>query len=69
MQALACLITLDGQRRYFARQADTPLVIALRAINAATCQVIPDAVIDVWHCDAKSLYSGQNMAVDGAIKS
>ena len=45
------------------------MVIALRAINAATCQPIADAVIDVWHCDAKSLYSGQNMAVDEAIKS
>ena len=50
-------------------QQGAPLVIALRAINAATCQPIPDAVIDVWHCDAKGLYSGQNLAVDEAIKS
>ena len=50
-------------------QTGAPLVIALRAINAATCQPIPDAVIDIWHCDAKGLYSGQNMAVDEAIKS
>ena len=50
------------------RQTGTPLVIALRAINAATCQPIADAVIDVWHCDAKGLYSGQNMVVDEAIK-
>ena len=50
-------------------QTGAPLVIALRAINAATCQPIPDAVIDAWHCDAKGLYSGQNMAVDEAIKS
>lgn len=46
-----------------------PLVIALRAINAATCQPIAGAVVDVWHCDAKGLYSGQNMAVDEAIQS
>lgn len=50
-------------------QAGVPLVIALRAVNAATCQPIADAVIDVWHCDAKGLYSGQNLAVDEAIKS
>jgi protocatechuate 3,4-dioxygenase beta subunit len=50
-------------------QAGAPLVIALRAVNAATCQPIADAVIDVWHSDAKGLYSGQNMAVDEAIKS
>jgi protocatechuate 3,4-dioxygenase beta subunit len=41
----------------------------LRAINAATCQPIRDAVIDVWHCDARGLYSGQNLAVDETIKS
>jgi protocatechuate 3,4-dioxygenase beta subunit len=50
-------------------QVGVPLVIAFRAINAATCQPIPDAVIDVWHCDAKGPYSGQNMAVDEALQS
>lgn len=49
-------------------QQGAPLVIALRAIDAATCQPIPDAVIDVWHCDAKGLYSGQNLAVDEPLK-
>lgn len=49
-------------------QPGAPLVIALRAINAATCQPIADAVIDVWHCDAKGLYSGQNLAVDEPLK-
>jgi protocatechuate 3,4-dioxygenase beta subunit len=48
-------------------QAGTPLVIALRAVNAATCQPIADAVIDIWHCDARGLYSGHNMVVDEAI--
>ena len=46
-----------------------PLTIALRALNAATCQPIPGAVIDIWHCDASGLYSGHNMAVDEAIQS
>lgn len=47
----------------------TPLVIALRAIDGATCQPIPGAVIDVWHCDARGLYSGQNLAIDEAAPS
>jgi protocatechuate 3,4-dioxygenase beta subunit len=46
-----------------------PLTIALRAINAATCEPIRDAVIDIWHCDTKGLYSGHNLAVDEAVKS
>lgn len=50
-------------------QPGAPLVVALRAVNAATCRPIPGAVIDVWHCDARGLYSGQNLAVDEAIKS
>ena len=50
-------------------QVGAPLIIALRAINAATCQPIADAVIDIWHSDAKGLYSGHNMAVDEAIQS
>lgn len=50
-------------------QPGVPLTIALRAVNATTCQPIPDAVIDVWHCDAKGLYSGHDLAMDEAIKS
>jgi protocatechuate 3,4-dioxygenase beta subunit len=45
-----------------------PLTIALRAVDAATCQPIPDAVIDIWHCDAGGLYSGHGLAVDEAIQ-
>lgn len=45
-----------------------PLAIALRAVDAVTCQPIRDAVIDIWHCDASGLYSGHDLAVDEAIK-
>jgi protocatechuate 3,4-dioxygenase beta subunit len=45
-----------------------PLVIALRAVDAATCKPIEGAVIDVWHCDASGLYSGHNLVVDEAIQ-
>lgn len=46
-----------------------PLTISLRAVDAATCQPIRDAVIDVWHCDTGGLYSGHDLAVDEAIRS
>jgi protocatechuate 3,4-dioxygenase beta subunit len=49
-------------------QQGAPLVIALRVVDAATCRPIPDAVVDVWHCDARGLYSGQDLAVDEPIK-
>ena len=50
-------------------QPGAPLVIALCAINATTCQPFADAVIDVWHCDAMVLYAGQNLAVDEPLTS
>lgn len=46
-----------------------PLTIALRAVDAATCQPLRDAVIDVWHCDARGLYSGHELAMDEAVTS
>jgi len=49
-------------------QPGVPLTIALRAVDAATCQPIRDAVIDVWHCDASGLYSGHELAVDETVK-
>jgi len=46
-----------------------PLTMALRTVDAANCQPIRDAVIDIWHCDTGGLYSGHNLAVDEAVKS
>jgi protocatechuate 3,4-dioxygenase beta subunit len=48
------------------KQGD-PLIVALRAMDAATCQPLTDAVIDIWHCDASGIYSGYNLGVDEAI--
>lgn len=50
-------------------QPGAPLVIALRAVDAKSCEPISNAVIDVWHCDAKGLYSGHDMVVDEPVKS
>jgi protocatechuate 3,4-dioxygenase beta subunit len=49
-------------------RSGTPLTVALRAVDKATCRPIRNAVIDVWHCDAAGLYSGHDLAVDEATK-
>jgi protocatechuate 3,4-dioxygenase beta subunit len=36
----------------------TTLRLALRVLDAATCSPLPDAVVDIWHCDALGVYSG-----------
>ena len=34
-----------------------PLTLRLRVIEAGSCTAIHDARVDIWHCDAKGLYS------------
>ncbi len=44
-----------------------PLTLRLRVIEAGPCTAIPGARVDIWHCDAKGLYSafpGQGDAHD-----
>jgi protocatechuate 3,4-dioxygenase beta subunit len=43
----------------------TPLRLALRVRDAGSCEPIPNAVVDVWHCDASGLYSGFESASRG----
>lgn len=35
-----------------------PLTLDLTVLNATTCQLLPDATVEVWHCDAAGDYSG-----------
>lgn len=35
-----------------------PLKLLLQVVEGATCQPIPGARVDVWHCDATGQYSG-----------
>jgi protocatechuate 3,4-dioxygenase beta subunit len=44
----------------------TPLRLALRVLDAESCEPIPNAIVDVWHCDATGLYSGFESASTGA---
>lgn len=39
-------------------RAGTPLRLALRVRDAGSCKPISDAVVDLWHADAKGQYSG-----------
>jgi protocatechuate 3,4-dioxygenase beta subunit len=48
-------------------EAGVPLIVALRAMDASTCEPLANAVIDIWHCDANGLYSGYNLAMDESI--
>jgi protocatechuate 3,4-dioxygenase beta subunit len=44
----------------------TPLRLAVRVRDAASCEPIENAVVDIWHCDATGLYSGFESASTGA---
>jgi protocatechuate 3,4-dioxygenase beta subunit len=36
-----------------------PLALALTVVDAESCEPIRDAAVDVWHCDALGVYSGE----------
>jgi protocatechuate 3,4-dioxygenase beta subunit len=35
-----------------------PLRVRITVVNAKTCTPIPNAALDIWHCDAGGVYSG-----------
>jgi hypothetical protein len=39
-------------------KAGVGLLLKLTVVNASTCKPIPNAVVDIWHCDALGVYSG-----------
>ena len=48
----------------------TPLVVALRFVQAGACAPIGGAFVDVWHTDASGQYSGfRGQGSDGADTS
>lgn len=36
-----------------------PLALALTVVDANTCEPIRNAAVDIWHCDALGVYSGE----------
>ncbi|MET7571280.1 intradiol ring-cleavage dioxygenase [Streptomyces sp. NPDC005492] len=39
-------------------KAGVPLKLALTVVDDSTCAVIPNALVEIWHCDALGEYSG-----------
>jgi protocatechuate 3,4-dioxygenase beta subunit len=39
-------------------RAGVPLFLRIVLLNSRTCTPVPDAAVDLWHCDAVGLYSG-----------
>ena len=35
-----------------------PLKLRLTIVDSTTCEPIPNAAVDIWHCDASGVYSG-----------
>jgi protocatechuate 3,4-dioxygenase beta subunit len=42
-----------------------PLRVRVTIVNAKTCAPIPDAALDIWHCDAGGVYSGYTKSNPG----
>ena len=46
-------------------QKGTPLKLIVTVVNSKDCKQIKDAIVDIWHADAKGIYSGyKNQGVD-----
>jgi protocatechuate 3,4-dioxygenase beta subunit len=39
-------------------RSGTPLILKLAVVDASTCKPINGAAVDIWHCDARGVYSG-----------
>jgi protocatechuate 3,4-dioxygenase beta subunit len=54
-------IDLARVRRNIAEdRPGVPLALALTVVDSDTCEPIPDAAVDIWHCDALGVYSGES---------
>jgi protocatechuate 3,4-dioxygenase beta subunit len=52
-------LDLDLMRRDITEgRPGLPLDLAVKVVDAESCEPIQDAVVDVWHCDAEGVYSG-----------
>jgi hypothetical protein len=52
-------LDLDLVRRNIRRgRSGTPLTLRFKVVNAETCRAIRDASVEIWHCDARGVYSG-----------
>jgi protocatechuate 3,4-dioxygenase beta subunit len=55
------------RKNIVAHRPGTPLRLQLTVVDAATCRPLKGAAVDIWHCDAKGIYSGfESASVGGA---
>jgi protocatechuate 3,4-dioxygenase beta subunit len=47
------------RRNIVENRPGVPLALALTVVDSDTCKPIRDAAVDVWHCDALGVYSGE----------
>jgi protocatechuate 3,4-dioxygenase beta subunit len=40
-------------------RSGVPLALAVTVVDSNTCKPIRDAAVDIWHCDAHGVYSGE----------
>ncbi|MEV7012813.1 intradiol ring-cleavage dioxygenase [Streptosporangium sp. NPDC051022] len=43
----------------------TRLKVAIKVQDSETCKPLPDAVVEIWHCDAGGIYSGAEALSSG----
>jgi protocatechuate 3,4-dioxygenase beta subunit len=49
----------EVRRNIVENRPGVPLALALAVVDSDTCKPIHDAAVDVWHCDALGVYSGE----------
>jgi protocatechuate 3,4-dioxygenase beta subunit len=47
------------RRNIVENRPGVPLALALTVVDSDTCKPIRDAAVDIWHCDALGVYSGE----------
>lgn len=47
------------------RKPGLPLQLRFTVMNVASCAALPNATVDIWHCDASGVYSGYSAATPG----
>jgi protocatechuate 3,4-dioxygenase beta subunit len=47
------------RRNVVENRPGVPLTLALTVVDSETCAPIRDAALDIWHCDALGVYSGE----------
>ncbi|KAH8905738.1 aromatic compound dioxygenase [Coniochaeta sp. PMI_546] len=50
-------------------QAGVPIHLDIQFIDIATCEAVPNMLVDIWHANATGVYSGVEAAGQGGLNS